>query len=350
MLIGCPTARRFLVTGALAFAVAVPTGAMAQHNHHHSSSSSVEEQNATTSTNNTVLRTEVGATIRGIGAGVSRATGQSRSQRASDPEIVTGLSAGDPFDGQFSTWGSLSATRVKQGGPATAFKGRLYGALLGADLAWDGMVAGVAVGVSRASVDTDFNNGKLSSTSYTVAPYVGMSLTDWLTIDGNIGVGRSTKNTSRNFGAVQGDTVGTRVFLGTNLTAYHDIDQYRLQASVGYTYAIERTLDFQESNNAPVASDISRIGTVTIGGRVGYEFQTITPYISGRLLRDVQKSVAATLTPAQRDVLDDKTAMEIGVGFDMIGEQYVLTGEINKELARDEFDSVTALISLRYRF
>lgn len=342
---GCRSILGTLSLAVLIGTVAMPRAALAQYDHYHT-----EEQNPAVSTNGTVLRAVVGATVRGISARVGQATGRARSQQADAPEATTGLAAGDMFDGQFSTWGSLSGSRVEQGGPATAFDGRILGAVLGADLTRDRMVTGVALSLSRAMIDTDFNNGKLSTNSVSVAPYVGYAINDWLTIDGNVGIGRSMKSTSRNAGAVSGDATAGRFFAGGNLTAYHDVDRYRLQGSVGYTYAIERTGDFAESNGGTVGSDIARIGTVAVGGRVGYELSSVTPYVSAKYLRDVQKSLPGTLTAAQRAALDDRSAVEVGLGFDMVGEQFVLTGEITKEFARDEFDSVTALLNLRYRF
>lgn len=311
-------------------------------------------QNSIAATDEVITRTiatRIAGTISNrVAQAVRQASRQARTRTTlGGADIVKGLSGGDGDGGTFATWGSASVIRLRQGGAGTNFDGNLSNFMLGADYSFDKAVVGLSAGYNGANVRTKYNNGKLQSDAFTVAAYGGYAITDFLNADVNLGYSRTGKDTRRSGGLITGDTDSNRWFGSANLVAHHAIDAFELEGRIGYTYAAERTDGFLESNGARVDADTTRVGTLTVGARVGYGIGGFVPYVTGAFLYDTIQD-SGGVTAGQNAVLNDRSAFELGAGVDYLSGNFVFTAEVLTEVARRDFNSVSGMLSARYRF
>jgi hypothetical protein len=127
----------------------------------------------------------VGNVLRGMARGGLRPTATGFMF-----EETVGRSAGDGITG-FGLWSSYAYSDFKDDLVSTAFSGDRHSVLGGFDISpWDSTLLGIAVGYETNAIKTGFNNGRMDSDGFTVAPYFGALLTDSVSVDVSMGYSR----------------------------------------------------------------------------------------------------------------------------------------------------------------
>ena len=97
---------------------------------------------------------------------------------------VQAQGAGDGFDYPWGLWGSYQYSDFEDEFNATAFDANRHGLYMGADFSpWDNWVFGTMLGYEDIDTDTTFNTGEIETNGLTIAPYMGVQLSESVGVD-----------------------------------------------------------------------------------------------------------------------------------------------------------------------
>lgn len=262
-----------------------------------------------------------------------------------------GINTGDNMAPALAAWGSASWTDMRNTFAATRFSGDLYTFAAGVDRQMgEKAVIGLAVTHERINLSTQFNNGTLETTGWTVAPYGALRLSDSTMADLILGYTRSAVSAKRASDTITGSTDSDRFMAAASLSHYIFIDQWSLSPEASLLIARERAGGYTESNNNQVAAATTRLTQIGLGGTAAYSMGAVEPYVSATYLYDAAMSkvhVAGATTQPANDRSEINAAL--GVNFSPI-ESAVGTLEVSNSFARRQVRSTTVMGSLRLQF
>lgn len=256
----------------------------------------------------------------------------------------------------FGVWLNGAGTWLENEQASAEFKGNIYNVMGGADyLIKDRFLVGLSAGYERADIKTKFNNGKLESDGFTVAPYFAFILNKNISFDVSVGHSWIDYDISRTSNAVSGSTTGDRWFGTTNANYTTSINNWQLGATLGYLYTMEKQDAYKESTGGSVDEVGVHLGQARLGGKVGYlaptSFGYLNPYGSARLEYDVVKDAPGVINAAGTKANDDDFGVTFGLGVAAgIGQSTTINVEATSTQFRDDLKNYGVSSTVRYRF
>ncbi len=264
-----------------------------------------------------------------------------------------GMAAGSGNRPPIGVWMGYSYTDTENDFVTTAFDSKRHDLLVGFDvMPADNWLLGVALGLERTESDTRFNQGEQKTTAMTVAPYVGVLLSDWLTVDGTVGVSTVSTDQFRTAGAtrVTSDVEATRVFFNVNATATRAFGSVLLTGRTGMLYATQDDDSFRESNGALIPGNRSSLGRLLLGGEVAYSAGAWEPYVGGTFQHDYTRTSAVFAPGVARPKNDDSDVL-FSAGIRYFGDNDLAgTLEYSTVLGRRNLDENTFSANVRWKF
>ena len=291
-----------------------------------------------------VMRAAVSQTADIISNRLARyAASSGVAQRASfgGGEQHTLLDKGDALTtvGKWSIWSTIARKRLSDDFLLTRSDGFIDTFAVGGDyrISTD-IISGISVLYESSDIDTAFNQGSYRSRGVSLAPYGLLRLNERVSIDAALGYGQFGIKTKRNFGLASGSTDSDRWLGLINLNYNYPVQQWRLGAKAGYLYSIEKQDSFTESDGTTYTGQDIYLGQFRVGGRIGYQFKIVQPYIRVRYEHDnVQTSI-----PANIGYSNDQNGLNTAIGMDFAPTTGGVQGgfSMQKEFGRSQFDSM----------
>lgn len=329
-------------------------------------SDTTESQAGSSVVDSQVGATAIGSFITGVAAQISRFGGNLGPliQVGYLPEDIGGQwgRAAGFEPSRLAGWANFSATNIEEDVVATRYKGDLRTYMIGADYQYDDkLLAGVALGMDRGEINTQFNGGTVDTNTNIISSYGSYRFDDMFSVDGIIGYGRGDIEQVRFVGAtaVNSDTTYDRFFgqvTGNAVTTVPEVENAVLAGQVGLLYALERVDDFVEDNGTNVTGRTNPLTQAQIGLRGGYSFFDIAenwvihPYGHARYLVDLQSNTIDVGAGQAAHPNDDKEVqLALGVDF-YAGADLSGNFEYSRSFGRRDFTSDVFSLNLRLKF
>lgn len=331
------------------------------------STNNTANQSSTVATAATVLRTAASQSSRLISSRVSNALdGNSGFNMASNGfSASTGMSAGDGWRGKTGLWVAGSFASVEDNNTDTAFDGEVYNGFAGVDYKIaPNTVIGISLGYESSDIDTEYNgtatqDGNVEGDGYTIAPYVGVSITDKISADLMAGYSDLEYDTLRfdpvSGTRITGSTDAERYFVSGGVNGQHRFyENWRLRGRASIFYANEEKDAFTETytggTTVAVADQETELGQALLDARLGYMFSHVEPYALVGAEFDFAKDegeVAVGQTPSN----DDDFGAKFGGGVNFqITPNFSGGVEAYTVEFRDDYDEYAVTGGLRARF
>ena len=322
------------------------------------------EQASTTTTSTAIMSTTTAAITSGLGSRLGSFLGpQVVEMQGGDGALAvalaeemsrgTGMSAGGG-DGRLGVWFSGGWTGIEDDLVSTAYDGDVFNFLFGGDYRFnDRFIGGIALGYESADIDTAFNVGNVSSDGWTIAPYAGFVLNRYFTVDisgGYSWVDYDLRRTNAAGATVTGHFNSDRYFASAGLNGFYAVNKVLLSARASYSYTNESQEAFTESDGTVNSARDVKLGTLRLGGQIGYDLGKVQPYLSATYIYDA-KLTKVTVGAGQAAPSNDRSGYDIGGGVRFALSDRVTGGiEGTTQVGRDNFDSTTVSGNLRIKF
>ncbi|MDY7036229.1 MAG: autotransporter outer membrane beta-barrel domain-containing protein [Thermodesulfobacteriota bacterium] len=263
---------------------------------------------------------------------------------------MSGLSSGDKGN-KWGIWMSGAWTDLENDLSSTAFDGDLFLYMAGLDYMFtDKFLVGFAVGLEWSNLDTAYNNGTLDSNGFTVSPYAAYLFNDYLSADLIVSYTVLDYEETRSGGSIGGSYNAERFMVSTGVNYHYLMDNWNFGAGLGYMYSNEDVDRFIESNGTVNNARDTDLGEVRFGGRVGYFFNKFEPYFSAYYIYDVSME-EIIVAPNQEQPDNDRDEVETAIGLNYTPTDSIRCGlEVAHSFAREDFDSTSVLLNLRWEF
>ena len=273
---------------------------------------------------------------------------------------VTGQAAGDGFNYPWGIWGSYTHSRFDDDFTGTAFDSDADTWLFGADFAiTENVILGASIGYDTTDVSTLFNAGQQAVDTFTVAPYMGVYLSDYLDVESdvsmNVAIGYSMvdiDSSAPGAGAarVTSSTDSDRFFYTVNVNAGRQIGDFYGSLTSGIVYSRSDTDGFVDSTGVTFAETDSKFGRFTIGGDVSYLIGGFEPFASAAYRYDFSsEDIVLPAGSVQPD--NDKDDFDVGLGVRYYGDG-ALSGSVTytRTFGRSNVDQDSINLLLRADF
>lgn len=318
-----------------------------------------------TVTDSEVLNTQVRTVTTAIGGhiqGVIRGTVHRQEIAANDLMDMTGINAGDGMI-NVGMWVSGTYSDYKNDFALTAFDGDTMLGLVGIDIApTDNVLLGVALGYENSDIKTLFNTGTQESDGYTVAPYFGIILNDYFSIDGSFGYSDIDTDQFRfapigaGAGAILSSSPSSKRYFATlNLNAITYVGNWVLGARGGALYAKNKQEAFTEISSSPlvvptpVPETDTKLKQWYLGGDIAYGVGLFEPFASFMYEKDFDST--EIIFPSGPQPSNDDDSYLVGAGLRYFGtDRLSATLEWDRRLGRDNFDEDRFTLIIRGDF
>ncbi len=265
-----------------------------------------------------------------------------RGMSAGEGQSRDGLGLGFWVNGTYGLIGNTSSSSKYDGQTALVMGGVDY-------VLTDRIVVGVGFGIEGAYMKTKFygTKGDAGNVGLTIAPYLSIALMENLIFDMVGSVSMLNKGSTA---TAYNDAV--RWMLSPNLTYYHLLNNWKFSGTLGLMYAREVGYHYTNSSNlwlvsTPKAKDWVLGGKpaafetceLRAGGRVGYIFSFMEPYLGLAYLYDV----------AETQVDPDEVEGVIGVDFYPL-HNFIVSLEAANSFFREDTYNARFMMNLRYEF
>lgn len=253
-----------------------------------------------------------------------------------------GLSGGSKDLG-IGVWANGGYSSIQYTKPDSKFNGNVWTGMGGIDYKFtDSLMVGLAAGYEATKLKTTFNNGNLDATGWTIAPYSLYKFTKNYSVDVSGGFSQINYTTDRLDPLVgtkvTGKTDADRWFVAANMNGVWAEDAWRFSAKFGTLWAEESKKAYTESNSVANAALTNSLGSVNLGGKVGYNLGMVEPFIGGtgrKWLGDAN---------SKADFLAQGGTMLY------IGELAVGTIEVSTPLGDSNLHQVNVVANIRFDF
>lgn len=230
-----------------------------------------------------------------------------------------------PADLPNTVWGSLTYNRVDfdDGGPGVD----IFQTSIGFDHRFGNLIPGASITGSYATPDdvAGVDGGNLNTV--TISPYLAYIINDWLFANGLVGLSLGS------FDNPLGDADTLGVFTQEEINAVFREGEWRFGAKAGHRFS------YSEIDPDAGPSTDSTSHTLIAGGKVGYKFDMVTPYVGTQYEH---------LIP---DAGDDDDFLYFYVGFKMdVVQEFSMDLSGQAEVVNDTTDSYKVTWQGRYRF
>ncbi|EME70137.1 outer membrane protein domain-containing protein [Paramagnetospirillum caucaseum] len=253
-----------------------------------------------------------------------------------------GLSGGSKDLG-VGVWLNGGYSNIQYNKTGSEFNGTVWTGMGGVDYKFtDALMVGLAAGYEDTQLKTTFNNGNLNASGWTIAPYALYKFTKNYSVDVSGGYSGLNYTIDRLDPLVAtkitGKTDADRWFAAANLNGVWSEDAWRFSAKFGGLWANESKNAFNESNGVATSALSTKLGSVNLGGKVGYNLGFIEPYVGGtgrKWLGDA----------------DDKADFLAQAGTLLyIGELAVGTIEVSTPLGDSNLRQINVVTNIRFDF
>jgi len=234
-----------------------------------------------------------------------------------------GMSAGGSNRSN-AIWLTAGANFLKNDNKDQGFNGVIQTIAGGLDR-WvtDNLLFGLAGGHEQIDLDTLFNNGKLKSHGWAVAPYMAYRVSPSMTVDAILGhtwLRYDEVHAGSAGPSVTGEFDANRVFAAVDLNQKWKVQGWNIASSLGYLYVHENQDAFVESNNNQVTASTPHAAQVRATATIGHETATswgsIMPYFYGRAGRYIDQSQAPLINAKGERANWDPWTAEGGLGLE----------------------------------
>jgi len=137
-----------------------------------------------------------------------------------------------------------------------------------------------------------------------------------------------------------------RSMCSTNLTWYHLLEHWNFSAKAGFMYANEYSESYIERSSYGLRAEIgdrnAYLGEWSFGGRIGYFFDNVEPYVSLTWLWDPWMPNARTL---------DQDELEATLGLNIAAtDRLTFSTELTNTFFRKFVNSTSLMCNARYEF
>ncbi len=259
--------------------------------------------------------------------------------------------AGGAGDKRFGAWMQGAYSTIDNSQAGLQMDGSVYNLVAGLDyMLSDRVVAGVAFGYESLDLTTAFNNGSTEGTGLSITPYIGFSLTNAWSADLAASYGTIDYDVVRNTN-IRGSYDAERWFVSGNLNGNYGFGRLRVMPKVGVLYLEEKSDSHVDSTGATVVGSTTKLGRISAGGRVGYAFDSVMPFVKVVGEYDFEKNAPVLLGNGTFSH-DDEMGAQLGVGFDFYGSN-TFSGTVEAaylSAGRTDLDVWTTSARLRVKF
>ena len=271
-------------------------------------------------------------------------------ERGTMLNTITGHAAGSG-DNPVTMWTQGLMGTVHRSETALGMNGYVYNGMVGIDQHYDDdYTYGLALGYEQTRINTSYNHGYFRSTGYTASPYFAVVLTPVWTVDGSAGYTLERAETASNYKSVTGAFDGARWFASSNITGGYAHDSWRFQPRAGVSFTRDLQGNYVDNTGGAVAGSGSNMGTLSGGGKVGYLYQGLVPYMKVLGQWDFIRPAAVLKSNGQMSEVDAGGAV-VGLGMEM--SQDGVTGSLevdNNSVLRRDTDVWTLIARVRIDF
>lgn len=283
-------------------------------------------------------------------SGRSGAGGLQRTALNSSSE--TGMAAAGGST-RWSIWGGLGQNNVGYSFEPVRSSGRVSMVLAGIDYTFsNNVIAGVSYTDDSTRVGTQFNNGSLNGSGYTIAPYVAVPFGRNWVFDASAGWGRNKLSQIDNVTAgvtITGNAIDSRSFASLALSYAGKIGKLDWVGKGTYLAAEDKIGQFTQSNNVAVPASTTRLAQLRVGGQLSYDAGGWAPYAGLTYIYDVQR--AAQPVVAGRIPANDRDAWQIALGATIYSKGQLSGGiQFTDDLNRKEVKNTALMANVAYRF
>jgi len=288
-------------------------------------------------------------------APISTPTPTSSLQPGDKVSFSTGnTSAAGDVAKRFGAWANAGVTHINNDQAGSEFSGNILTGLVGGDyLVNDYLLVGLSGGYEHGDIDTTYNNGTLTSSGVTVAPYLAVIINKYFSIDTSFG--HTWVSYDESHGGVTGSTNGSRYFATVNGNANTMIDNWQLGSSLGFLYTKEDQDAYSESNGTAVGKVKVRLGQARATERLGYlapvSWGYVNPYGWARLEYDVSKTAAGVIDSKGTLASHSNFGTTFGLGVNFgLGDYTTLNVEGTTTQFRENLQVYGGTATIRVKF
>jgi len=217
----------------------------------------------------------------------------------------------------------------------------------------DRILVGALFNYSAADTDNKFMNGSSTVDSYSIAPYLGITLTENIVFDASFLYTWSDNNARS--GVVRARYDGETWNLSANLTGYWYFGKLRVSPKVGVSYSRSHDDSYVDSVATFFPNEVTRTGTLNFGGTLGYTLDigdnmSAEPYLSATGEWEFTDKPSPSVPGASPDTRDFDVRLETGVEFSLANNiSLSLNGSIGG-LARSRYRTLSGGGRLSFSF
>jgi hypothetical protein len=204
----------------------------------------------------------------------SSGTAISNSAANSAAEIanaISGVALSGTADDQFAIWTSTDFSLINSTLSGSAFDGHSASLTIGGDVKLgDQFLAGLAISGIGADIDTDFNDGNLSSRGIGITPYFAYNIVDGLILDGAVGYTALNYGIQRGNGAISGEFDADRFYGTVGLSGTSNLGDFSVTPGLRALYINEGQDGYVDSLGTTVSNSDFDLGTLTASLNVSY--------------------------------------------------------------------------------
>ena len=241
----------------------------------------------------------------------------------------------------YGVWAMTNMSLLYNTGSDTRYGGSLMSFMGGMDAKiTPQFLLGMGLGYEHLGIDTDYNDGSITSNGFTLMPYASFAVMDTLIVGTSFGTTFSAYDTERDNG-VDGDYSSTRTVWAVNLDKYFLYDQWTFNTHVGHIYSNEYHPEYNEDDGTQVGEADTYLGEVLVGGNVGYNFGGFSPYVGVDYIYDY------TMNDPNAD--RDEIGVNVGATAE-VTDDLDLSVDVNHGFDRDDRSNTSMSFTVRYEF
>ncbi len=301
-----------------------------------SSSGAVQQLQATTAQQVGIVSNVIGSRLlsagpQGSGPGQLGAAG------------VKGLSAG-AASSTWNAWGSLSSSDSRYDPGNNNKRGAdVVNTIVGADYGIaPNMIGGVSLAFDRGDGSVSRAATRVTTSGYSIAPYIGMQINQNLALDAAFGFGSGKTGQG---GGIESEA--DRQFFAVNASYAKWFDAWQVTGKAGYLDAVEKYSDTRRNGAVQTGTGFkNKISQLRIGADVGYWMNGVMPFVGLAYTQDLR------LVTSIKDPNWDKDAFILTAGFNFFSLTNKMTGGITytDETGRRHARNSTLMGNLNIRF
>lgn len=230
--------------------------------------------------------------------------------------------------------------------------GNVYNVTIGADHRFsDRFLVGIALGYENVDFTTTFNTGKYKDEGETVSPYFAYTLSKNWTFDAAGSYSWLSYHSNRDDGQfVSSSFSGNRVGASANMTGNFAYGNWRLQSKTGVFYSFEHQDSYTDSALEAVDTNSFALGRLSTGGKFGYDFNGVLPYIKLIAEWDFRTPASVLKINGQQSEVDHGGGESgIGIEINRRGFSGSLEADYNS-LGRQDLDVWAIIGRVRWEF